>query len=367
MTDLNFGELHQELCQEFFFYADQRGRSYLDSIMLMYWRARGPALAGCAANLPGSKFLITTDDAGQLPELVRKGLTVADHVIIRHDAYLPIRGLVLDAHPADFAGFGEIDWIEQHRDHLPQTRSLPHFQSGPPREEVAPFIDWLCGDGRAWLQNGLVTYAPILVPGQVDVGLLNENVNLSSLFASAGVLPQSNRLINPQTAAALADLKVPYLDSISADLFSAFRAEESDTIDAFRRHLVALLARVSSEVSSPQFSQEVEKLSIELEDETKRLESAIARHSRTQPWRRLRAEILALSALVFFYIGVPVPGIAGLTAGALDLVNTIKDDLQDSFSLKENPVFFLAKLGQLIEKQDRWSQEVERSGRGRRI
>lgn len=362
MTNLNFAELHQELTQEFFHYADQRGRSYLDSIMLMYWRARGPSLVGCAANLPGSKFLITTDDAEQLPQLIRKALMLADHVIIRHDSFLPIRGLVLDAMPADFAGFGKIEWIDEHRDQLPQTIGLPHFQSGPPREEVKPFIDWLCNDGRAWFESGLVTYAPVLLPGQVDAGLLNEGVNLSSLFASAGVLPQENRLLNFKTAAALADLKVPYLDSINAELFSEFRAQESNTIDTFRRHLIGLLTKVSSEMASPYFSQDVEKLSIELEDETKRLETAITKHSKTQSWHRLRVELLTLSSLVFFWMGVPAPGIAGITAAALDLVNTLKDDLQDQFSLKENPVYFLARLGQLVEKQDRWNQKVERTG-----
>ncbi|MGH8244486.1 MAG: hypothetical protein ACRETY_14195 [Steroidobacteraceae bacterium] len=84
--------------------------------MLMYWRARGPILVGAAANLPGSKFLITTDDASAVPQMVRKSLMLADHVIIRHNHHLPITGLVLDAIPDDFAGLGPLDWIERNRD-----------------------------------------------------------------------------------------------------------------------------------------------------------------------------------------------------------------------------------------------------------
>jgi hypothetical protein len=367
MMNLDFSELHRELTQEFLFYADQRGRSYLDSVMLMYWHSRGPALVGCAANLPGTKFLVTTDDAQLLPGLVRKGLMIADHVIVRHDSYLPIRGLVLDAVPDDFAGFGRIKWIEAHREQLPHTIGLPHFQSGPPREQVKPFIDWLCNDGRPWFESGMITYAPVLIPGQVDAGLLNGGVNLSSLFASARVLPQENRLVNSTTAAALADLRIPYLDCITADLLAAFRAQESEVVDAFRRHLTKLLSGVSHEVTSEQSSQDVERLSMELEDETKRLESAIAKHAKTQSWRRLRAEILTLSALVFFWKGVPVPGIAGLSAAAVDLANTLKDDLEDRFSLKDNPVYFLARLGQVAGKQDRWRQNIQRGDSGRAI
>ena len=367
MTDLNFAELHQELTREFFFYADQRGRSYLDSIMLMYWNARGPALVGCAANLPGSKFLVTTDDADQLPQHIQKGLMVADHVIIRHDAFLPIRGLVLDAIPDDFAGFRQLEWIEKYRGRLPETTGLPHFRSGPPREETRGFLDWLCGDGREWFESGLVTYAPVLLPGQVDAALLNGGVNLSSLFASAGVLPQENRLIDSNTAAALADLRIPYLNSITPSLLSEFRAEESETLNAFRRHVALLLAKVSSEVPSAEFSRDVEKLSIELEDETKRLEWAITKHAKTQSWRRLPAEILTLSALVLFWMGVPVPGIVGLTAAALDVAKTLKDNLQDRFAIKDNPVYFLARLGDVSEKQGRWQQKVERSRSGRAV
>ncbi len=285
---------------------------------------------------------------------------VADHVIIRHDRLLPQTGWHMGFMPLDFAGFGSISWIEKHRDQLPSAGTLPHMQSAPPLETLRPFIDWLCADGRQWFESGMVTYTPFLVPGEVEAGLLNDGVNLSKEYESARILPQESRLLDSAAARALADLNIPYLDSISAELLSHFRQDEADVVAGFRTHFVKLLAQVSAEVASPQFSQDIEKLSIELEDETKRLEASIEKHAKTQTWRRLRPELLTLSALVFFWLGVPAAGVTGLTAAALELANSLKDDLQDRFSLRQNPVYFLARLGHLIRKQDRWSQRIRR-------
>jgi len=175
---LDFRELHRELCNEFFYYADQRGRSYLDSLLLQYWSARGPVLVGASANLAGTKFLITLDDPRTVGDQVKKALMLADHVIIRHDRLLPVQGLVIDAIPDDFAGFSPLKWIEKHRDQLPDSTSLPHFRSPPPREEIGGFIEWLCTEGRPWFESGAVTYAPVLLPGEVEMALLTEGVNL---------------------------------------------------------------------------------------------------------------------------------------------------------------------------------------------
>src|SRR5262245_617903 len=62
--------------------ADKKGQFGLDDFMEMSWSTRGPAMVAAAAQQPGSKFLLTVDDASVLPEMVRKGLMVADHVII---------------------------------------------------------------------------------------------------------------------------------------------------------------------------------------------------------------------------------------------------------------------------------------------
>ncbi len=360
MAELHFGELHGELAREFLHYADQKGRSWLDAVMLMYWRARGAVLVATAANLPGSKFLITTDDASTLPQMVRKGLMVADHVIIRHNHHMPITGLILDAMPADFAGFGPLDWIEQNRDRLPSSATLPHYRSAPPKEAIKPFTDWLCTDGRPWFEKGLVTYAPVLLPAEVEAALLAEGVNMGSLFASANVLPQQHRLIDSRIASALADLRVPFVDSVSAALLHEFKNEERDAMERFRIHLLALLTRVKAETTSPQFSKDVERASLELEDEVRNVQGLLSRHAATRPWRRLQTEVLTLSALVFFYVGVPAVGLTALTAAAIDMAKSIKEKLEEELSIKHNPVYFLTRLGTAVQKGGELKQAVRR-------
>jgi hypothetical protein len=351
MSTLDFRELHSELVREFYHYADKRGRDYLDSLMLMYWQARGPAFVGAAANYPGTKFLVTTDDASILSDAVPKALMLTDHVIIRHASLLPVSGVILGAIPVDFAGFGPIDWIEQHRDELPRTTGLPHHRSCPPPEQIEPFIDWLCTGGRQWFETGQVTYAPVIVSGDVESGLLTEGVNLNPFFRSARVVPQDDRLLNLAAVAALAELELPYLESVTPDLLLRLKEQEQDRIDAFRTHLLTLLNRPAHEIGSAEFSRELEQASREMRDETQQLQVAMRRYEQTASWRRLGVELLTLSASVFFYLGLTVPAVTGLTAAALDLVKTIKDDLKDKCDLKTNPLYFLARLGKVSRRR----------------
>jgi len=272
MSNIDFSELHHELAREFYFYADQRGRSYLDSIMEMYWISRGPVLASCASDLNGSKYLVTTDDASQLPDLVRKGLMAAEHVIIRHDGFLPVgSGIRAISCPDDFVGFGKLDWLERHSEllHTRGHKGVPCFRSHPPANEFAPFVEWLCGDGRQWFEKGNVTYAPVLPPGQVEAGLLNEGVNIAAAFTEKQIIPQNDKLINPKTAAALARLKIPHLKGVNADLLAELKLSEPEAFNAFRNHLQLLLSGISQDISTPAFNQQIEKLSVELEDKVR--------------------------------------------------------------------------------------------------
>lgn len=359
----NFRELHAELTREFFFYADQKGRSYLDSLMLMYWQARGPAFVGAVANYPGTKFLVTTDDASALPGLIPKALMVADHVVIRHSALVPVTGLILGAVPVDFAGFGPIDWVEKHRDQLISSRSLPHYKSPPPPEDIAPFIDWLCSDGRPWFESGQVTYAPVLVPGETDLALLEESVNVSPLFRHANILPQDSRLLDYKAAAALAQLELPYLEAVPPDLLLHFKDNERDTLESFQRHLLQLVNRSADAVNSPDFKRATEEAALELRDQVHQLERSMESHLKSQTWRRVGVELVTLGAAVSFWLGLPTAGIAGLSAAAVTLAKSIDEKLKEDLSLRNNPVYFLARLGTLQRRSTNWDARVQKLSR----
>jgi len=359
-SNLDFRYLHKELVDEFFYYVDQRGRNYFDSLIHMYWRSRGPILSSCAAAMPGSKFLITSDNASELPDLIRKALIVSDHVIIRHNALLPIRGLVLGSVPVDFAGFGKIEWIERHLKDLPQ-RSLPHFRSAPQERDLIPFIDWLCSDVREWFEKGYITYAPVLVPGHLEAGLLAEGINLSPFYAESGVIPQENKLINFNSAKVLSDLCIPYIGGINTDLLSGLIKDNPDTVNSFRRHLVQLISSISNDAGTDAFSRDVERLSLEFQEQTHQLDMAIHKLSKTNTFRRVGAETLLLSALVAFWASEPLKvSLAGLTASAIATVKALKDNLEDKCSLKENPVYFLAQLKNATNENKNWKPFLKR-------
>jgi hypothetical protein len=360
MSVPDFRELHHELTDEFFYYADQKGRvmggSWLDELKSMYWRPRSVDYMVAAANLPGSKLLLTVDDAAELPMLVRKGLMVADHVIIRHNRHLPITGMSVEVIPFNSGVvLGLPKWVESNRDKLREVVALPHYGSTPSHETIGPFVRWLSEDGREWFRRGFVSYVPALIPGEVEVAMFAQGINLSPLFRHASIVPHDHGLVDIRAVAALAEIQIPHIHNVSAELLHAFREEERDATHRFRDRLILLLNEVAGEIGSPEFSASVSQRGVELNEQVREVRALIEKHAKTRLWRRLQTELLTLSAAVFFYAGVPAAALTALTAAAVDLAKSSKEGLEEQFSIREHPAYVLARVGE-ISKAD--SQSV---------
>lgn len=331
--------------------------SWLDELKSMYWRPRSVDFMLAAANLPGSKLLLTVDDATELPILVRKGLMVADHVIIRHNHHLPITGMSVEVVPFNSGVvLGLPKWVESNRDALSEVVALPHYRSTPPYESIGPFVRWLSEDGREWFRRGFVSYVPALIPGAVEVAMLAQGINLSPLFRNASIVPHDHGLINVRAMAAMAEIQIPHIQNVSAELLHAFREEESDATQRFRDRLILLISQVAGEIGSPEFSASVGQRSVELNEQVREVRALILKHTRTRLWRRLQTELLTLSAAVFFYAGIPAAALTALTAAAVDLAKSSKEGLEEHLSIKDHPAYLLARVGEVSNVQ---SQPVD--------
>lgn len=357
MAELDFQELREELTREFLFYVDKHDSRQLEDPSMLYWRARADEYSLCVANLPGSKYLVTVDDLSTLSESVTKAFMIADHVVIRHKTFQPVGIVNLAAIPYEFQ---LTEWVQQHRESLTSALNIPHFRAPDDPSKVMGVVKWLSTQGRSWLEAGRVTYVPNLLPAEVDAALLAEGMNLNGAFRAAQMLPDASHAINPKVAAALAQIRVPFLCSDNPEAIVHLKEEEPEAFQRFQTYIVRLLDAISADPTSHKFSHEVELASMGLEEATNGLVAAIEKRTSAAPRRRYQIEVLALAAAVFFLIGQPVAGITSLGAAAIDLARKLKEDLDEGYLLKNNPLYVLGRLGELSEKPKRWNTSLKK-------
>ena len=224
MEALDFTELHRELTAELVEqYTKAKGIGWR-SWPHLYYGSRASAVAVCVANLPGNKLAVSIDKPGGLAEQVRKSLLFAEHVIVRHRSLLPLdaRFMVMADVPPNFSGFGRLPFVDRHIAELEKIPLLPHFRSV--NEETHEFLNWVVGEGKPWVEHGLVTYAPILPVEDVEIACAEKGMNLNDALRKARILPLASERLNEKAAAALQLLEIPYLENVDPDIRIEHRA-----------------------------------------------------------------------------------------------------------------------------------------------
>lgn len=343
-------ELHRELVDEFFFYADKK--NWHDMLAdSFYWSTRGTGFVACAANLPGTKFLIATDDPAELSELVPKAFMLHDHVLIRHRKLCGVSGIQGVSVPDDFASFEPLSWFEKRRarGETAGLPTLPHFRNVAPEGQLRGFVDWMCGPGRDWLRNGRVSYVPNLPSQEVETGLLLEGCNLQSRLAEANVFPQATALLDEKAASAFGRLDIPYLSGADAETLIRFKEEEREAVERFQYELLTALNDIKGEQNSPEFSKAVERIFLELREKVRDAERAIELQAKNSTWGRQKVELIMLTGVFLFWIGAPLAASIGtLGLAAASLVQELRESLKERYSLRQNPMYALARLGERV-------------------
>ena len=348
----DFTELHRELSQEFYFYLDKRGKAYVDS--LMYYPARGGALAACALNLPGTKLLLTAQSPQTLTEQVRRALLFADHVIIRHRSLVPISGLILGSVPADFSGYGPLKWVERHSEELGNTKAFPFFRNPPPPDQTEPFIDWLGGEGREWFQQGLITYAPFIPSEDVEIGLhttgidhlLPPGLTYSELLQEGRILPNPARRLNQRAALALQSFPFPYLEGVDARTLVAVKREYGLEIARFQLSLFQELDKIRSQAGTSDFERDLDRVFEDLiAPGVSDVEQSLRAVQRTATIRRANVALTTCLIGLSFWLGAPAyVAAAALAKPVWDFVQSLVDETRERSDIANRPMYVVAKI-----------------------
>ena len=196
-----------------------------------------------------------------------------------------------------------------------------------------------------------MSYVPNLVPQEVESGLLAEDCNLAKRLLEARVIPQATALMNERAAAALGQLQFPYLAGANAEILKRFKEDEHGAIERFQAEILLALSKIEADVESPDFARSVEKTFLELREKLRDAERAIELQAKNALWGRLQVELLVLSVEFLFWVGAPAPATIGaLSVGAVRLAQEIKDSLKERYSIRQHPMYALAKLGSTLSR-----------------
>lgn len=345
---MDFRDLRTELLDEYYFWADKPSDVFY-KFQPYYWMARGQAYAAVATNLPGSKYLVSANSPAGLTDEIRKALLFADHVVIRLERdFVPHKARVFVNRKFRWPGSDELAWVTTNRAEASGSPLLPCEPGSPDAETARNFLDWTLGEGRPWIESGLVTYVPCVIPREASVALLAQGTNVVAAYRRLGVLPDDGRALNEKSAAAITELQLPYLSGVTPAMLRELMAEHPNAVGRLRQALFRMLNSIKEDVGTDEFSRQVDLVSQDVASATADLEGKLRTLSTSTRWERVDVELLALGASTLWYSGSTTAAlITALTATALAGAKAARERFKGAASLKDDPYFAVARLGHI--------------------
>lgn len=339
---MDFLALRQELIDEYYFWAERPSDTFY-RFQPSYWSARGTAWAASVSNQPGMKYLLTASTPAGLTDSVRRALMFCDHVIIRHDVFVPHQARAFVGRECAFPGSRDLTWRPADNSRI---ATLPHIPGCAESETAHAFLEWTRGEGQEWVRQGLATYLPCVVPRRAAVSLTKQGVNVAAACRELNVLPDDARFVSERSATAIARLRIPYLSAVTPDALRALRNDEADALARFQQHMMKLLDALPGDADSEEYSRRLHVLAQDIGIATRDLEARVRLQATSARWHRIGVEVMALSAVLIYMAGAS--GVAAITAGGAAAVAAAKlmaDQVAARHALRENPWFALTRLG----------------------
>jgi len=346
MKPSDFAELHRELTADFTKHYGKAKKMGWGSWPIFYYGARAPALAGCIANLPGNKLAIAMDDPTGLTAQIRKSLLFTDHVVIRHKTLLPAGGGLMADVPLDFSGFDQLPFIERHLSELEKLPLLPHFRGVPAGEEMSKFMNWVVGEGKPWVDQGLVTYAPVLPVEHVEIACAEKGINLNDALRKSHILPLASEPLNENVAAALQLLDIPYLENVDPEILAKVRTDNKPALENFQSALLKAFDEVESQVGSSAFEREVKIIFQDIV--AKGLREVEATLKGAAKMRALKQRTVFVTSCLIglsFWLGAPSFVVAGALAKPIwDFANALLEHHKEIATARQKPMYIMAEM-----------------------
>lgn len=340
----NIIDLQSELSFEFLSeLARSKNRSW--AIWSMFWYgARSSPLAAVVANLPGVKLMVSVDSPRNLSKLVARAFLFADHVVIRHQSLIRGGSDFIAGAPMDF-DYDVPHWIKKHDDKLDKLLMVPHFKNAP--YDIEPFFNWCLNQGRPWIENGLVTYAPFFPLQQLEMASNKEkSINLNYAFTKANVFPQSSGLMNEKAAKAIWSIPFPYLDGIKPETLLKIKEDHKDALDNFHASIINAVKHLDCQQESDELDKEIKLVYNDVvRAGVAEVDKSISSLKRMAFLRSAGVTVEFGIATLGFFLGVPpIIDVAGVSKAVWDLSEAIAEHNNEYATIKDKPMYVLTRL-----------------------
>lgn len=140
------------------------------------------------------------------------------------------------------------------------------------------------------------------------------------------------------------ETEIPFIDNIGLETFSKISIDETEALDSFRSYLRAKYIDLSGTEGSEQQEREITKISFEIQDGLKKLQSDFKKLSRKTAFQATGATI-ALTGTILVAVNAnmfsQIPELLGVSGGVFGVAKILNDYFREKNDLKESPYYYL--------------------------
>ena len=204
--------------------------------------------------------------------------------------------------------------------------------------------DWVLGDGRKLIESGKVVYAPFIPSFKMESELLGHGYSIPEGFNAHSCFSRNYDWLDSNALTSLFNLDIPTVENINLNTLQKIKNDNEDIYRLFSSSMLSALQSIKHEVGTPEWNKELRYIQKNLIDDN--IDKLNTELKRIGNMRTLRALGYAIS-LMALNISTANPATPLLLAleGTGILVNEALKYLKETNQLKDNPSYFLWKIG----------------------
>lgn len=142
----------------------------------------------------------------------------------------------------------------------------------------------------------------------------------------------------------LMETEIPFIDNVGLETFSKISVDEAEALDSFRSYLRMKFIDLEATEGSEQQERELTKISFEMQDGVKKLQSDFKSLSRKTAFQATGATV-ALTTAILVAVNAnmfgKIPELLGVSGGVFGVAKMFNDYFSEKSDLKESPYYYL--------------------------